>query len=157
MLGYHKAATSSSKPFADKTRYLVVDDDPEIIEHLEHQGIRHEFGDMTDEEFLVEINAANAELVVSTIESIDSNLATLQFLRRHNHGISYVCHALTYEDAAKLYEAGASYVSLPHYIGSERVSNFIKRHGMSHKALSQYRDRHLITIGRRAVRDHKDT
>lgn len=152
LLGYHKGGHEFIEAFRQmKLRYLVIDDDPEIIEHLEHQGIRHEFGDMTDEEFLVEINAANAELVVSTIESIDSNLATLRFLRRHNHEISYVCHALTYEDAAKLYEAGASYVSLPHYIGSERVSNFIKRHGMSHKALGQYRDRHLITIGRRAV------
>lgn len=152
LLGYHKGGHEFVTAFRDmKLRYLVVDDDPEIIEHLEHQGIRHEFGDMTDEEFLQEINAPSAELVVSTIESADANLATLRFLRRHNKKISYVCHALSYEDAARLYEAGASYVSLPHYIGSERVSNFIKRHGMSHTALSRYRDRHLITIGRKAV------
>ncbi len=156
LLGYHKGGHEFVEAFREmKLRYLVVDDDPEIIEHLEHRGIRHEFGDMTDEEFLVEINAANAKLVVSTVESLKSNLSTLRFLKSHNKNISYVCHALSYDDAAALYEAGASYVSLPHYIGSERVSNFIKRHGMSHKALSQYRDRHLITIGRRAVGSQK--
>lgn len=157
LLGYHKGGHEFVAAFREmKLRYLVIDDDPEIIEHLENQGIRHEFGDMTDHEFLTEVNAAGATLVVSTIESVDANLATLGFLRRHNKNISYVCHALNYDDAARLYEAGASYVSLPHYIGSERVSNFIKRHGMSHDALSRYRDRHLITIGRKAVNLSKD-
>lgn len=152
LFGYHKGGHEFVSAFREmKLRYLVVDDNPEIIEHLENQGIRHEFGDMTDHEFLSEINAASAKLVVSTIESLDANLATLRFLRRHNKSISYVCHATSYDDAAKLYEEGASYVSLPHYIGSERVSNFIKRHGMTHSALSRYRDRHLITIGRKAV------
>lgn len=154
LLGYHKGGHEFVSAFREmKLRYLVVDDNPEIIEHLETQGIRHEFGDMTDHEFLTEINAASAELVVSTIESLNANLATLRFLRRHNKSISYICHATSYDSAAKLYEEGASYVSLPHYIGSERVSNFIKRHGMTHSALSRYRDRHLITIGRRAVND----
>ena len=55
-------------------------------------------------------------------------------------------------DAAALYEHGASYVSLPHYIGSERVSSFIRRHGLDHAALTQYRDKHLITIGRQALK-----
>ena len=153
LLGYHKGGHEFVAAFREmKLRYLVVDEDPEIIEHLAAQGIRHEFGDMTDQEFLTEINAAGAKLVVSTIESAESNLTTLRFLRRHNKNISFVCHAINYDDAAQLYEAGASYVSLPHYIGSERVSNFIKRHGMSHDALSRYRDRHLITIGRKAVK-----
>ena len=34
-----------------KQRYLVVDYDPEIIEHLEVQGVRHAYGDATDSEF----------------------------------------------------------------------------------------------------------
>ncbi len=152
LFGYHKGGHEYVEAFRDmKLRYLVVDDDPDVIDHLETQGIRHEFGDMTDEEFLMEINIINAKLVVSTIESLNDNLAILQFLRRHNAKVSFVCHAMSYEDAAELYEHGASYVSLPHYIGSERVSNFIKRHGMSHKALAGYRDRHLIMIGRRAT------
>lgn len=152
LFGYHKGGHEFLEAFREMNqRYLVVDYDPEIIEHLEQQGIRHAYGDMTDEEFLEEINAAHAELIVSTLDSLETNLATLKYLRRHNSHISFICHATSYEDAAELYEHGASYVSLPHYIGSERISNFIKRHGMSHKVLSSYRDRHLITIGRRAL------
>lgn len=152
LFGYHKGGHEFVQAFREMDqRYLVVDHNPEIIEHLEGQGIRHAFGDMTDEEFLEEIGASRAELIVSTLDALDTNLATLRYLRRHNKTASFVCHATSYEDAAELYEHGASYVSLPHYIGSERVSNFIKRHGISHEALLSYRDRHLITIGRKAV------
>lgn len=152
LFGYRKGGHEFVQAFREMNeRYLVVDYNPEIIEHLEQQGIRHAFGDMTDEEFLEEIGAARAELIVSTVDALNVNLATLKYVRKHNPHISFVCHATNYEDAATLYEHGASYVSLPHYIGSERVSNFIKRHGISHKALTGYRDRHLITIGRKAV------
>ncbi len=152
LFGYHKGGHEFVEAFREMNqKYLVVDYNPEIIEHLEHQGIRHAYGDMTDEEFLEEINAARAELIVSTLDTLETNLVTLKYLRRHNPHVSFVCHAISYEDAATLYEHGASYVSLPHYIGSERISNFIKRHGMSHAALSNYRDRHLITIGRKAL------
>lgn len=152
LFGYHKGGHEFVEAFRDmRQRYLVVDYNPEIIEHLEHQGVRHAYGDMTDEEFLQEINVAKAELVVSTIDNLETNLVTLRYLRRHNPDVSFICHAMNYEDAAALYEHGASYVSLPHYIGSERVSNFIKRHGMSHGALKDYRNRHLITIGKKAV------
>lgn len=152
LFGFHKGGHEFLDAFREMNlHYLVVDYNPEIIEHLEQQGIRHAYGDMTDEEFLDEINASKAKLVVSTVDALDINLVTLKYLRRHTADVSFVCHALNYEDAATLYEHGASYVSLPHYIGSERVSNFIKRHGMSHAALSSYRDRHLVTIGRSAV------
>lgn len=152
LFGYHKGGHEFVQAFRDMhKRYLVVDFNPEIIEHLEHQGIRHAYGDMTDEEFLDEIGAGKAELVVSTVDALDTNIVTLRYLRRHNPDASFVCHAMNYEDAASLYEHGASYVSLPHYIGSERVSNFIKRNGMTHDALKSYRDKHLITIGKKAV------
>ena len=152
LVGYHKGGHEFLKVFRElKKRYLVVDYDPDVIDHLEQQGIRHAYGDATDEEFLEEISASRAELVVSTIADVDSNLLTLRYLRHHNPQTSFICHASTYEEAAKLYEHGASYVSLPHYLGTERVSAFIKKNGTSHQALQNYRRKHLITIGRNAL------
>lgn len=153
LFGYHKGGHEYLKAFREmKQRYLIVDYDPEIIEHLDQQGIRHAYGDATDEEFLEEINASHAQLIVSTMSDVSVNLMLLKFIRRHNQASSFICHADNYKDAAKLYDHGASYVSLPHYIGSERVSSFIKRHGINHKALAHYRDKHLITIGRQALK-----
>ncbi|MGB4768767.1 MAG: cation:proton antiporter [Candidatus Saccharimonas sp.] len=153
LIGYHKGGHEFLKAFREmKQRYLVVDYDPDIIDHLDAQGIRHAYGDATDEEFLEEINAAHAQLIVSTMTDASTNLALLRYIRRHNQTMSFVCHANNYTEAADLYEHGASYVSLPHYIGSERVSSFIKRRGLDHSALASYRDKHLITIGRHALR-----
>lgn len=153
LIGYHKGGHEFLKAFREmKQRYLVVDYDPDIIDHLDAQGIRHAYGDATDEEFLEEINASHAQLVVSTMTDVTTNLALLRYIRRHNQTMSFVCHANNYSEAADLYEHGASYVSLPHYIGSERVSSFIKRRGLDHTALASYRDKHLITIGRHALK-----
>lgn len=153
LFGYHKGGYEFLKTFREMhERYLVVDYDPEVIDTLEGQGIRHAYGDATDEEFLNEINVAHAKLVVSTITDIDINLSLLHYIRRHNEKASFICHANNYNEAARLYARGASYVSLPHYIGSERVSSFIKRHGIDHDSLAEYRDKHLITIGRQALK-----
>jgi Kef-type K+ transport system membrane component KefB/voltage-gated potassium channel Kch len=152
LIGYHKGGYEFVKVFREmRQRYLVIDYDPEVIDHLDDRGIRHAYGDATDEEFLVEINAARASLIVSTLEDVHVNRLVLAYLRRHNPKASFICHAKTYKDASELYEHGASYVSIPHYIGSERVSSFIKKHGISHDSLNKYRNRHLITIGRKAL------
>ena len=153
LVGYHKGGHEFLKTFRDMhERYLVVDYDPEIIDHLEEQGIRHAYGDATDEEFLDDISAGRAQLIVSTMTDISTNRALLNYIRQRNQKMSFICHANNYAEAADLYEHGASYVSLPHYIGSERISSFIKRHGLDHEALASYRDKHLITIGRQALK-----
>lgn len=153
LVGYHKGGHEFLRTFRDmKQRYLVVDYDPEIIDSLEEQGIRHAYGDATDKEFLDEINVSGAQLVVSTMTDIETNRTLLRYIRQRNTKTSFICHANNYTEAAELYENGASYVSLPHYIGSERVSSFIKRHGLDHEALANYRDKHLITIGRQALK-----
>jgi hypothetical protein len=54
-----------------------------------------------------------------------------------------VIHADDPYEAAKLYEAGASYVILPHYIGSEKVSEFISKSGLAKSAFRKQRVRHL--------------
>ena len=153
LFGYHKGGHEFLETFREmKKRYLVVDYDPEIIEHLEAQGIRHVYGDATDNELLEEVNASKAELIVSTMTDVDSNNALLAYLRRHNPDVAFICHANSYDEAADLYRRGASYVMLPHFIGSERISGFIKRNGYSHGAFDGYRRRHLVSLGKTAVR-----
>lgn len=153
LFGYRKGGYEFLKMFRElKRRYLVVDYDPEVIEHLESQGIRHAYGDATDEEFLEEIDLMHAKLVVSTIDDITVNRSLLHYIRRHNPKASFICHADTYEEATELYQHGASYVTLPHYVGSERISNIIKqRNGLSHDDLRVHRERHLHSIGRKAL------
>jgi len=152
LFGYHHGGHEFLHLFRDmKERYLVVDYDPDVIEHLEAQGVRHAYGDATDTEFLEEVNVGHAKFVASTIIDRKVNLLILGDLHRYSSDITFICHARTYEDAMELYEHGAAYVILPRFLGSEYITSHIKRHGMDKKAFDSFRARHIISIGRAAV------
>jgi FlaA1/EpsC-like NDP-sugar epimerase len=153
LIGYHKGGYEYIKAFRDlKERYIVIDYDPSAIDAMEEEGIHHAYGDSTDEEFLDELNVPRAKLVVSTMTDFTTNSTLLHYIRTANPQTSFICHANNLDEAEKLYEAGASYVTLPHYIGSERVSGFIKRHGYDQELLNNYRNKHAITLGHQALK-----
>ena len=54
-----------------------------------------------------------------------------------------VCNANSYEEALQLYEMGCSYVMIPHYAGSERLSSLIQKNGIERAHFDRYRARHL--------------
>ena len=129
----------------------MVDYNPEVIEHLETQGIRHAYGDATDTEFLEEINAGHAKFAASTIIDRQINLLILNYLHRFNSDITFICHARTYEDALRLYDHGATYVILPRFLGSEYITSHIKRYGIDREAFTRFRQKHIVSIGKHAV------
>jgi Kef-type K+ transport system membrane component KefB len=152
LFGYHKGGHEFVRTFREMDKhYIVVDYNPEVIETLEQQHINHVYGDATDYELLEEIGINKAELVVSTIPDLDTNKTILHYVLEKNTDAIFICHASDYDDAAKLYEAGASYVMLPHFIGSERMSNFIRRNGSNKSAFDTYRKNHLIELGKVAT------
>lgn len=152
LFGYHHGGHEFLKLFREtKQKYLIVDHDPEIIEHLESQGIRHAYGDATDEEFLEEINAGHVEFAASTILDPTINRMILSYLHRYNPDVVFICHAQTYEEALELYKHGASYVILPRVLGSEFITSHIKRHGMEKEAFARFRQKHIVSIGKHAV------
>ncbi len=154
LFGYHRGGHEFLQTFRDmKQRYLVVDYDPEVIEHLDRQGVRNVYGDATDEELLHEISANKAKLVVSTMSDMSVNRSLLGYLRYHNPSAVFICHADGYDQAADLYRHGATYVMLPHFLGSEKIGGFIKKHGFNHSAFDAYRKQHVITLGKRAMKN----
>lgn len=152
LFGYHHGGHEFLQLFRDtKQRYIVVDYDPEIIDHLETQGIRHAYGDATDSEFMEDINAGKAKFAASTIVDVNVNRLILGFLHRHNPDITFICHANTYEEALSLYEHGATYVILPRFLGSEYITSYIKRYGIDGESFAKFRQKHIISIGKRAI------
>lgn len=155
LFGYHKGGHEFVAAFRDTGKpYVVVDYDPDVIETLERQHIHHVYGDATDLELLEELDVRKAEMVVSTITDYLTNRILVQHVtsRGRNPNTAFICHADNYDDAAKLYKHGATYVMLPHFIGSERLSSFIKRNGSSREAFEIYRKRHIVSIGKAAMR-----
>jgi Kef-type K+ transport system membrane component KefB/voltage-gated potassium channel Kch len=144
LFGYQRGGHEFVNLFKKMKRpYVVIDYDPEVIDTIEQRKINYLYGDATDVELLEEAGVANAQLVVSTIPDFEVNLFLLKFLSDKNRRVIAIVHTDDPTEAAKLYEAGASYVILPHYIGSERVSEFIKKSGLKKSAFRKQRIHHL--------------
>jgi Kef-type K+ transport system membrane component KefB len=150
LFGYRKGGHEFVKSFREmhNKHYIVVDYDPEVIELMESQHIRAIYGDATDYELLEEIALNKAEVVVSVIPDIMTNMLLLKYVRRHNPDAAFVCHADSLDDAARLYDHHASYVILPHLIGSEHVSSFLRTNRGDHMAFEHHRKKHIRSIGK---------
>ena len=126
-----------------KKKYVVIDYDPEVIDVIEERKLNYLYGDATDVELLEEAGVQHAKLIVSTIPDYQINMVLLNYLKTKNRDAIVIIHADDPYEAAKLYEAGASYVVLPHYIGSEKISEFIAKSGLSKSTFRKQRIRHL--------------
>jgi Kef-type K+ transport system membrane component KefB len=124
-------------------KFVVVDYDPEVAETLEHRDIPLIYGDATDPELLEEVNLGYAKMVVSTVSDHQTNLYLVKYLEQINPSAVFICNADTAHQASELYEEGASYVMMPHYIGSEKIGQFIKRNGYNKSEFRKFREKHL--------------
>ncbi len=149
LFGYHKGGHEFVNTFRDMRKsYVVIDYDPEVIETLERQHIHHAYGDATDYELLEELGISKAEMVVSVLPGHTTNTQLLKYYLSKNPEGIFICHATDYDNAAALYQNGASYVMLPHFIGSEKMSAFIRKNGSDKAAFDNYRKHHIITLGK---------
>ena len=147
LFGYQKGGHEFLKVFQSLgKRYVVIDYDPAAIETLENHKFPYLYGDATDYELLIEAGAASAKLLVSTMTNHDTNVFLIKLLSDINPEAVVILHADSVEDAAELYTLGASYVVLPHYIGSERIGSFIRKNGLNKNEFKKYREKHLLFL-----------
>lgn len=147
MFGYNKGGHEFLKTFAAmQKKFVVVDYDPEIVDSLEQKQVPFLYGDAVDPELLEEIHLDKSKLVVSTISDQKTNLFLSHWLAKHNPHAVFVCSADSAEHASDLYSDGASYVMIPHYIGSEKLGAFLKKNGFSKGEFKKYREKHLAYL-----------
>jgi len=147
MFGYLNGGSQFVKTFRHmKQKFVVVDYDPEVVEELDRKHIDFLYGDATDPELLADINMEKARLIVNTVADHYVNLTLVRYIRRHNQNAVILCYSNDHNEAAELYKLGASYVMLPHFIGSEQLSTFIKQHGLNKEQFKRYRENHLNQI-----------
>lgn len=147
LFGYRKGGHEFLKTFKNMgKRFVVVDYDPDNIEALERQRINYLYGDATDPELLEELQLEHSRLVVSTMSDVETNQFLAHWLKTHNPRAVFVCSADSAEHAAELYEKGAAYVMLPHYIGSEKISTFIRKNGFNKTEFKHFREKHLAYL-----------
>jgi Kef-type K+ transport system membrane component KefB len=147
LFGYQKGGHEFVNVFKNlKKRFVVIDYNPEVIDLLEHRKVQFLYGDATDIELLEEAGIDRSKLIISTITDHEVNLFLIRLLEKINPKAVVILHADNVEEAAQLYELGASYVVIPHYIGSEKISSFIKKSGLKKSEFRRYREKHLAYL-----------
>ncbi|KKT14729.1 MAG: Sodium/hydrogen exchanger [Parcubacteria group bacterium GW2011_GWC1_43_30] len=127
-------------------KYLVVDFNPRSIAWLAESKIPYRYGDAEDVEFLEETGVAKAQLVVSTIPDLKTNILLVNYYHSHNPTgiIMTISHSV--ENTKELYEAGASYVVMPHYLGASHAASLISKHRFDRGAFENEKARHLENL-----------
>ena len=144
LFGYHHGGHEFIRAFKGiGKRYLVVDYDPSVIESLEAQEIPFLYGDATDAELLDEVGIDKAKLIISTFSDFEVSKQLVTNIVKVNPDAVIICHAENKEQAVELYDTGATYVMIPQYIGSEKISSFIRKNGLNKTEFENYRAKHL--------------
>jgi Kef-type K+ transport system membrane component KefB len=117
----------------ENLEYLVVDYNPNVFTGERINNVRYVFGDVEDVEFLEEINTYKSKMVISTIPIFETNALLTRYYKSHNkeNGIILLT-AKSVQDAQKLYEFGAEFVMLPHYLSARHATEMISK-GMNNK------------------------
>ncbi len=136
-LEFAKSLTKLNKRFFDcRLR-------PGVVDAIEAKGYQYYFGDATDKYVQAELGLSSLKSAIITVSDFETASQLLEALVRANPRIVVICNADSPKNALKLYEIGASYVMLPHIIGTEKISSFISKNGLSKAKFASFREKHL--------------
>jgi len=144
LFGYNRIGFDILKSLKKiKKKFLVVDFDPEVITKLSKEKYNCKYGDVNDSEFLNELNLSKAKMIISTIPVVDTNLLLINKIRKENKKviISVVSHQIN--EAIKLYNEGATYVLMPHFLGGKQFSTMIENNKFNIKKFLKEKKSHL--------------
>lgn len=155
LLGYNRIGFSVIRALSKITKnFLVVDYDPRVVNHLKNKGIDTLYGDVDDSDFLEDLRISKASLIVSTIPEKEANLLVLDVLKRNKSNPIKILTARQIQDAIELYEAGADYVIMPHFLGGEYTANIIEKSKANRKLYEIEKNKELKQLKERLKEGH---
>ncbi|MBI1968967.1 NAD-binding protein, partial [Candidatus Woesearchaeota archaeon] len=156
LCGYNRIGYSILQSLKDvKKKVLIVDYNPEVIAKVAKEGYHCLYGDVTDEEILERMNMQRLTLLVSTVPDMKDNLFLIRKVREENKSVKIIVSASDISEAFKLYDAGADYVILPHFLGGEHVAQLISKVRAKKVKLHEERKKHLEHLQRRKAEGHE--
>ncbi len=127
----------------EKRSFVVLDHDPDVLRTLAESGVAYEYGDAKDPDLLDDLKISQTELVVSTIPDLETNLVVLSCAKRNGTGPKVIVVAHQIHHALELYQAGADYVVLPHFLGGSYAANMVKKFTKEALDLEDIRTKHI--------------
>lgn len=150
LCGYNRIGYGIVKTLARlKKSLLVVDFNPETIRDLISQKIPCMYGDIGDIEVIDRINFKKAKMIISAVPTKEDNILLTRIARKENKKIIIFLTANQVKDALELYDAGADYVVLPHFLGGEHLSLLIEDFTEDINRIIEHKIKHIKEVKER--------
>ena len=113
------------------------------------------YGDVGNVEILERLNFNDASMVISTVPNKNDNLLLIQEAKKSNKKVVVFVTGNQIEEALELYNAGADYVILPHFLGGEHVSLLLETFGSDLKKIVNTKIKHVQESKKRHALGHE--
>jgi Kef-type K+ transport system membrane component KefB/Trk K+ transport system NAD-binding subunit len=156
LFGYNRIGFDLLKSLGKKKRKaLVVDYNPATILKLARRGIDSRYGDANDLELLEDLNFKHAKMIISTIPDKETNLLLISKLKRINKNTIFIVIAHHVDDALELYNMGATYVIMPHFLGGVHTADLIEKYDLSKAKFQNEKIKSLKELRERRREGHE--
>ncbi|MGM5482438.1 MAG: cation:proton antiporter [Nanobdellota archaeon] len=105
-----------------KKEFFVVDYNPDIIKNLIKEKIPCLYGDISNPDIISKVNFKDLKFVISTIPDTFASKLIIKRAKKENKDIVVFVTSYNVDDALLLYDEGADYVILPHFLGGYHAS-----------------------------------
>lgn len=155
LFGENRIGYSIMKGFSKmKKDFLVVDYNPERIKKLSLEGINSIYGDVSNIDFLESINFKKAKIIVSTIPDLETNLILLNAVKKINKSIIIITTSDEISHTKRLYNEGADYVIMSHFLGGDYMAKIIEHAGEDKNKYKYYKSAQLKELNERIKIGH---
>jgi voltage-gated potassium channel len=112
---------------ADNIDFVVIEQDPSVIEHIEARKYLYLEMDATTEEALMQAGVMKAKGIVTAVNSDANNVFITMTAKSLRPDVFVLARASEEKNEPKLLRAGANRVVSPYLIGGRRIAQMLKR------------------------------
>lgn len=114
----------------EKTPFVVVDNNPEVIQKIQDEGFIYCKGDATQDKILIDAGIKRAKGIVCVLPTDAENLYVILTAKELNNEIYILSRSEEEESEHRLVRAGADRVMSPYTLGGSRMAMAILRPAM---------------------------
>lgn len=127
-------------------KYLIVDYNPDVTKYLQERDMECMYGDAWNIELLEEVIKPDTKMIISSSRELETNMLIIKETKNKNKDCIIITTGTTIEDAIKMYDAGATYVILPHFIWWLHISAIIEQSDFNIDLFHHHKRKHIKRI-----------
>jgi Kef-type K+ transport system membrane component KefB len=127
LVGAHRTGSNIVRALEESGQlFVVVDFNPTVVKKLKSRGVPVIYGDIVDPEIQELASLKSARLVICTIPDVFDSAVMLEYVKQNNPTAKVIVNAESDWGGLKLYEEGADYVLLPHFLSGQQLAVLIR-------------------------------